>query len=142
MFAFFRGWIINIAAIGILGVVADLILPSGNMKKYTRFLTGVIMLTVMLKPVFHIFNYVADLNNLTVRNSLFMDLSSLNYKIELYDDRRQGEIKDNFKKSLELHMEEQIRSQTDYKDVNVMVYLSEMGKNDRGPADIESVYVE
>jgi stage III sporulation protein AF len=56
MLAFFREWIANIAAVSVLGVVADLILPDGNIKRYTRFLIGVIMLAVLIKPVLHIFD--------------------------------------------------------------------------------------
>ena len=120
----FPGMDSHIAAVSVLGVVADLILPDGNIKRYTRFLIGVIMLAVLIKPVLHIFNHMTDLNNLAARNMVLMDLSSLNYKIELYDDKQREEIRNNFKKSLELHMEEQIRNQTGYKDVGVTVHLS------------------
>ena len=142
MLAFFREWLINISVIGIMGVVADLILPGGNMKKYTRFLIGVIMLTIMLKPIFHIFNRVEDLSNLAARNLVLMDLSGLNYHMKLYDSKQQEEIRNSFKKSLELHMAEQIRSQTGYRDVNVMVNLSEVDESDERVTGIESVYVE
>ncbi|MGI6188608.1 MAG: stage III sporulation protein AF [Clostridiales bacterium] len=142
MLAFFREWIANIAAVSVLGVVADLILPDGNIKRYTRFLIGVIMLAVLIKPVLHIFNHMTDLNNLAARNMVLMDLSSLNYKIELYDDKQREEIRNNFKKSLELHMEEQIRNQTGYKDVGVTVHLSGVDNDDKGRTVIEGVYVE
>ena len=74
--------------LSVLGVVADLILPDGNIKKIYPVFNRVIMLTVLIKPVLHIFNHMTDLNNLAARNMVLMDLSSLNYKIELYDDKQ------------------------------------------------------
>jgi len=142
MLTLVRGWIIDIVAISILGVVADLILPGGNVKKYVRFLIGVILLAVMLKPIFHMFNQMADLNKFIARNSAIMNMSGMNYNLQLNDYKQQDEIKNNFKKNLELHMEEQIKNQTGYKTVKANVYLSGSDENNRESLGIESVYIE
>ena len=64
MLAFFREWLINISVIGIMGVVADLILPGGNMKKYTRFLIGVIMLMgIVVNNAIVLIDYIGLLRN-------------------------------------------------------------------------------
>ena len=44
-------WIANILGVVVLGILMDMIIPTGNTNDYTRFLIGLIMLLVMLQPV-------------------------------------------------------------------------------------------
>lgn len=50
-----KGWVLNIAAVVVLMIVLDLLMPEGRIKKFTRLLTGFIVMFIMINPVLMIF---------------------------------------------------------------------------------------
>ena len=54
-------WIVNLVIIAILAVLMDMILPNGNMKKYTGLLFGLIILIMFLQPLLQLIGQASDL---------------------------------------------------------------------------------
>ncbi|MFO7154647.1 MAG: stage III sporulation protein AF, partial [Caldicoprobacter oshimai] len=102
-------WIINLAVISMLGVAVDLLLPSGSMKKYVRFLIGITILTAMLKPIFQAFGQLPNLERYTAQAFATMDFADVSYQVKWLEGQQQREIMDYFVESMESHMEQQIK---------------------------------
>ncbi len=49
-----REWIWQIAGIIILSAVCDMIMPSGEMKKYVRLVMGLVLVVAVIRPVINI----------------------------------------------------------------------------------------
>lgn len=137
-----REWIANLVIISILGVAMDLLLPNSSMKKYARFLIGIVILTAMLKPVFQLFNQLPNLERYTVQSSMVMDFADMGHQSKWLDSQQQQEVRSYFVQSLESHMEQQIRQFKGYEQVKVEVDISDIAQNDNGLPDIQRVYVE
>jgi stage III sporulation protein AF len=137
-----REWITNLVVISILGLAADLLLPNGSIKKYARFLIGIIVLVAMLKPIFQIFNQLSNLEKYTIKTSMAMDFASMNHQSKWLDNHQQQEIRDYFVESLKSHMEQQIRRFKGYEQVKVEVDISAIPQNDNRLPDIQKVYIE
>ena len=45
-------WVLSVAGIAILSVLADVILPAGQTKKYIKTVIGVVVTLVLVQPVF------------------------------------------------------------------------------------------
>ncbi|WP_164218067.1 stage III sporulation protein AF [Virgibacillus sp. YIM 98842] len=52
---FIMEWITQIIIFVLLATIIDLLIPTGSMKKYIKLVVGLILLLILLKPVFYIF---------------------------------------------------------------------------------------
>ncbi len=52
---FIMDWITQIIIFVLLATIIDLLIPTGSMKKYIKLVVGLILLLILLKPVFYIF---------------------------------------------------------------------------------------
>lgn len=51
---FIREWITNIILFILLATVLDMLLPNSSMQKYTKMITGLLLIAIILTPVFKI----------------------------------------------------------------------------------------
>lgn len=56
MLGAFREWIINICTAIFFITAVEMILPSNSMKKYTKFVLGLILITVLINPIVKLFD--------------------------------------------------------------------------------------
>lgn len=135
-------WVTNLAIISILGVVMELLLPNGNLKKYTRFLMGVILLTVMLQPILQLFNQIPNLKKYVMQNVITMDSAHINYQSQWIEDGQSKQIKAHFIKSLETHIENQIIKLKGYPQVKAKVDIMETVEGGIDSLYIQKLWVE
>jgi len=50
-----KSWVVNIAAVVILMIILDLLMPEGRLRKFTQLLAGFILMFVMINPVLELF---------------------------------------------------------------------------------------
>jgi stage III sporulation protein AF len=53
--SFLTEWITNIIVFVLLASVIDMLLPSSNMQKYTKIVTGLLLITIILTPLMKLF---------------------------------------------------------------------------------------
>ncbi|TMU86610.1 stage III sporulation protein AF [Bacillus sp. BHET2] len=62
--SFLTEWITNIIIFVLLATVIDMLLPSSNMQKYAKIVTGLLLITIILTPLFKLmstdFDQVVD----------------------------------------------------------------------------------
>ncbi|MEW9093696.1 MAG: stage III sporulation protein AF [Clostridiaceae bacterium] len=51
-----REWIINIASLILFITAVEMLLPNNSLKKYSKFVLGLILMTVLINPIIKIFN--------------------------------------------------------------------------------------
>ncbi|QPC46830.1 stage III sporulation protein AF [Mangrovibacillus cuniculi] len=49
-------WVTNIIVFILLTVILDLVLPSSNLKKYTKMVTGLLLISIILSPILSFLN--------------------------------------------------------------------------------------
>lgn len=49
---FLKEWITNIILFILLATVIDMLLPNSSMQKYTKMVTGLLLITIILTPIF------------------------------------------------------------------------------------------
>ena len=50
-----KGWVLNIAAVAVLMIILDLLMPEGRIRKFTQLISGFIIMFVMINPVITLF---------------------------------------------------------------------------------------
>ncbi|RIW33644.1 stage III sporulation protein AF [Bacillus salacetis] len=53
--SFLTEWVTNIIVFILLASVIDMLLPSSNMQKYTKIVTGLLLITIILTPILKLF---------------------------------------------------------------------------------------
>lgn len=56
MMDFLKEWITNIILFILLATVIDMLLPNSNLQKYTKIVTGLLLIAIILTPVLKLFS--------------------------------------------------------------------------------------
>lgn len=72
-----KSWIINIGCTIFFITAVEMILPDNSMKKYSKFVLGLILITVIINPVLYLL-YDGGLNNSSYVNKVYDELQTNN----------------------------------------------------------------
>jgi stage III sporulation protein AF len=86
--AFLTEWITNIIVFVLLATVIDMLLPSSNMQKYVKIVTGLLLITIILTPLLKLMTADVD----AVVNSFRLNGTSQNNSVENLIEMKKKEI--------------------------------------------------
>ncbi|WP_226673107.1 stage III sporulation protein AF [Rossellomorea aquimaris] len=86
--SFLSDWITNIIIFVLLATVIDMLLPSSNMQKYAKIVTGLLLITIILTPLFKLMSTDFD----EVMNSIDFNGTSQNNSVENVIEMKKKEI--------------------------------------------------
>lgn len=69
----FKEWIINICTAIFFITAVEMILPSNAMKKYTKFILGLILITVLINPIVKLFDKNFNIDSYVNNASRYFD---------------------------------------------------------------------
>lgn len=117
MISFLKGWITSVLVTVVFLVIVDTILPSNNMKKYAKFVMGLIIIITLLTPVFKIFNAGGNIEDYIAKYTKELDVTKTTInKNEIQKDVNKKTI-EAFKKKLKTAIEQSIFDKTGKKYV-------------------------
>ena len=104
-----KSWVITICATLFFITAIEMIIPDNSMKKYSKFVLGLILITVIINPVIKIFN--GDFNTAIYTSSLVNSMDDNNSKatIQKYKDENISNTLSNFKENLRLSCEKSLK---------------------------------
>jgi stage III sporulation protein AF len=85
---FLTEWITNIIVFVLLATVIDMLLPSSNMQKYVKIVTGLLLITIILTPLLKLMTADVD----AVVNSFRLNGTSQNNSVENLIEMKKKEI--------------------------------------------------
>ncbi|OAA92216.1 stage III sporulation protein AF [Clostridium coskatii] len=108
-----KEWLINICTALFFITAIEMILPDNSMKKYCKFVLGLILITVFINPVVKIFNKDFDINQYT-ENAIESFEKGFNSKSQLneFNDYKKKSMEDTietFKMNLEAKCEKSLK---------------------------------
>ncbi|MEL3974094.1 stage III sporulation protein AF [Rossellomorea oryzaecorticis] len=86
--AFLTEWITNIIVFVLLATVIDMLLPSSNMQKYVKIVTGLLLITIILTPLLKLMTADVD----AVVDSFRLNGTSQNNSVENLIEMKKKEI--------------------------------------------------
>ena len=119
-----RSWIITISGTLFFITAIEMILPNNSMKKYAKFVLGLILITVIINPVIKLLN--GDFNAAVYTSGLVntMEDSNLKSTVQRYKDENISNTLSNFKENLRLTCEKSLREKFPKKKFQVTVDAS------------------
>ena len=94
-------WIINITIAIFFTTAVEMILPDNNMKKYAKFILGLLLIVVIITPLIKIFDKNFDFYSYSNKAISYMDNNSIDKDFKKYKDISILNTSENFKKNLE-----------------------------------------
>ncbi|AJD31401.1 stage III sporulation protein AF [Clostridium sporogenes] len=101
MLQWLKEWITNIAVAVFFITAIEMLLPKNNIKKYGKFVLGLILITVILNPIIKIFN--KDYNISQYADKATASFNNIEYKndFDKYKKKNREETLNNFKANLQ-----------------------------------------
>ncbi len=55
---FIKEWILNIIIFLLLSMIIDMLLPANNMRKYVKLVTGLLLISIIITPLFQLLSSI------------------------------------------------------------------------------------
>ncbi|KHD38236.1 stage III sporulation protein AF [Clostridium acetobutylicum] len=101
MLEWLKQWVITICTAALFITVIEIILPDNKLKKYSKFVLGLILMTVIIQPVIKVFNNADNINNYIVNAQNVFEKNTYDQELKGSDGEEINSIVDEFKKNLE-----------------------------------------
>lgn len=123
-------WISNIVAVVILATLLDMVLPNGNLKKYTKFFIGLITILVILQPIIKLTgNYPQFIKNLWTKQ-LDAELQTMNVQSKALEINQEKYLMELYKNRLEEDVVSRVKRYIPNLDVSANVTLDNVQDQD------------
>jgi stage III sporulation protein AF len=87
-----RNWVINIITVIIVSFFAEILMPNGNFKKYSKLVIGLIVMVMIIKPVVQISNSELLLNKITLEISNYIDKARIAEQSKIMEEKQAQQI--------------------------------------------------
>lgn len=95
-----KSWIITISTTVIFITCVELILPNNKMKKYAKFVLGLILIVVILKPIISLFSK-QDINNVINDADKYINIKKYDINLDKFKNTNKDKIIKTFEEKLQ-----------------------------------------
>ncbi|MDQ0269398.1 stage III sporulation protein AF [Cytobacillus purgationiresistens] len=144
---FIKEWITNIILFVLLATVIDLLLPNSALQKYTKMVTGLLLIAIILTPIFKLVStdFEAALSSASVPTLKASGEKNIENSIELQKKEIQASqhayALEDITKSLELQAEEELMEQYGLEITKIKFIVDERAKAEF-PDNLQKLLVE
>ncbi|MBP2031472.1 stage III sporulation protein AF [Clostridium algifaecis] len=134
-----KSWLINICAAVFFITAIEMVLPDNSMKKYSKFVLGLILITVFIQPIVGLFN--KNFNLSTYSQKIFNNFDEKQNIDELskYKSQNLQNTIDTFKLNVQTNCEKKLKEK--YPDRTYKVEVNANYDNENNNVNIDGVYV-
>jgi len=135
-------WITSITIAVFFITAVEMILPDNSMKKYSKFVLGLILIVVIINPIIKVFDKNFNLNSYSDKVTSYMETGTSEADIKKYKDSNILNTSENFKNNLEkdcISNIEEVYPENKYNADIQIVYDSKNGVFNIGSVGIEVV---
>ena len=116
-----REWITNITMIAILGALVDIILPGSSFRKYTKFLFGLVILILFLRPITRLLDPAYDFESEIFRNALVQNTEATAFQSSRMEEEQKQRLENNFRENLEKELAFQLERTAGLENASVAI---------------------
>lgn len=126
-----REWIISICTAVFFITAVEIILPDTSMKKYAKFVLGLILITVFINPIIKIFDRNFDINVYTANIVKDFDKKKTENEFKQYKEKNLNTTLEVFKLNLQTSCEKKLKEKYPDSNYKVQVNASYDSENDK-----------
>lgn len=104
-----KSWIINICTAVFFITAVEMILPDNKMKKYAKFVLGLILITVIINPLVKYINNGMDISTFMNNTNSYVDKYLNENETDKYREKSMNDTLNVFKTNLETTCEKKLK---------------------------------
>lgn len=121
MIGVLKQWIITVCTAVFFITAVEIILPSNNLKKYVKFVLGLIMVTVLVKPIIKLFDKNYDMNVYVEKAAQYFNEGRYEDDIDKYKEKSKENTVSTFKTNLEQLCEKKLKQEIPHNNYKAQV---------------------
>lgn len=126
-----REWLISICTAVFFITAVEIILPDNSMKKYAKFVLGLILITVFINPIIKLFDRNFDINTYTASVIENFDEKKTENEFKQYKEKNLNSTIEVFKLNLQTSCEKKLKEKYPDSNYKVKVDASYDSENDK-----------
>ncbi len=134
-----KTWITTICTAVFFITAVEIILPDNDLKKYAKFVLGLILITVFMSPIIKLFDRNFDINTYTNNAIQVIDNKKSNSDFKQYKEKSINNTVEMFKLNLKDSCEKKLKEK--YPDSNYKVQVDATYDKDKEKIEIKDVKV-
>ena len=124
-----REWLIGICTAIFFITAVEIILPDNSMKKYAKFVFGLILITIFINPLIKIFDRKFDINTYTSNAIKSFDMKKTENDFQKYKEKNIDSTVEVFKLNLQSSCEKKLKEKYPESNYKVQVDVVYDDKN-------------
>lgn len=137
MIALLKGWVISICMCIFFITAIEMILPNNSLKKYAKFVLGLILITVLISPIMKLYDKNFNISKATYNSASFFDDKKYENNMNKYKQKNLDQTLTAFKKNLINLCDEKLKMKYPGKSYSIDIKVS-YDKN-KGNFNIDNV---
>jgi stage III sporulation protein AF len=125
-----RTWIINICTAVIFITALEMILPNNSFKKYSKFVLGLILITVLVNPIVKLFDKDFSIDEYTNKAVEYLNDKEYQNNYSKYKESSMNKTMSTFKLNLEKICEDKLKEKFPNNNYNIDASVGYDDKND------------
>lgn len=135
-----KSWIITICTAVFFITAVEIILPNNSLKKYAKFVLGLILITVFINPIIKLFDKNFDINTYTSNAAQCIDNNSkFNDDFNKYKEKSINSTLEAFKLNLQDSCEKKLKEK--YPDSSYKVQVDASYDKEKEKVEIKDINV-
>lgn len=126
-----REWLIGICTAVFFITAVEIILPDNSLKKYAKFVLGLILITVFINPLIKVFDRNFDINTYTSNAIQSFDAKKTENEFQKYKEKNIKDTLEVFKLNLQTNCEKKLKEKYPDNNYKVQVEASYDDNNDK-----------
>jgi stage III sporulation protein AF len=126
-----REWLIGICTAVFFITAVEIILPDNSLKKYAKFVLGLILITVFINPLIKVFDRNFDINTYTSNAIKSFDAKKTENEFQKYKEKNIKDTLEVFKLNLQTNCEKKLKEKYPDSNYKVQVEASYDDNNDK-----------
>ncbi|BDR86916.1 stage III sporulation protein AF [Clostridium tetani] len=107
---FLRSWIVNIATVVLFITAVEMLLPNNNLKKYSKFVMGLILMVTLINPLIKLIDKDFNINKYSYEFSKGIDHEESKESFFQYKEKNIERTKENFNKNLQEVVDKKLKN--------------------------------
>lgn len=148
-----KAWISNICTVVLFITAVEIILPDNSLKKYAKFVLGLILMTVIINPIMKVYDKNFDINVMSSNVEKAIEIKESKSNMEEYKKKNLNATLETFNSNLKKLSEEKLKEKfkdmdfevkvkSDIEHNQVKITSIEAGVKERGIQKIKKVAIE
>jgi len=120
-----KNWVLNIAAIAILMIILDLLMPEGKIRNFTQLVAGFVIMFAMINPVLSLINKGVPVSYAGWQDEVYLLNSRFKYSADSLREEQNRQVLELYRSMLISDIKNRLESNKQVRKAEVDVVLNE-----------------